>query len=96
MSAQGFNDGQYSGIDYRDIRFNQTKKYLYVTPMGWPADGRVVVKALAKGNAYLKKNISSVLLLGYGKLKAIQTADGLVVTLPKPVNDIVPVLRIAK
>ncbi len=96
MNAQGFNDGQYSGIDYRDIRFNQTKKYLYVTPMGWPADGRVVVKALAKGNAYLKKNISSVLLLGYGKLKAIQTADGLVVTLPKPVNDIVPVLRIAK
>ncbi len=96
MNAQGFNDGQYSGIDYRDIRFNQTKKYLYVTPMGWPADGRVVVKALAKGNAYLKKNISSVLLLGYGKLKAIQTADGLVVTLPKPVNNIVPVLRIAK
>ena len=96
MNAQGFNDGQYGSMTYPDIRFNQTKKYLYVTPMGWPADGQVVVKSLSQGNPYLKKRITSVYLLGYGRLKAVQTADGLHVTLPKPVNQIIPVLRIVK
>ena len=96
MNDQGFNDGQYGKMDGRDIRFNQTKKYLYVTPMAWPEDGRVVVKTLAKGNTYLKKRISRVHLLGYGKLKAQQTAEGLEVVLPKPMNAVVPVLRISK
>ena len=26
LNAQGFNDGQYSNMDYRDIRFNQKGK----------------------------------------------------------------------
>ena len=97
ISAQGFNDGQYSNMDYRDIRFNQTSKYLYVTAMGWPVDGTLVVKSLAKGNPYFKKAIKSVYLLGYGKLKTKQTTDGLVVALPQPAtNTIAPVIRIAK
>ena len=96
LNAQGFNDGQYGGMDYRDVRFNQTKKHLYVTPMGWPADGQLVVKSLAKGSAQWKKGISHVWLLGYGKLKARQDADGLHVSLPAPTNKIAPVIRIAK
>ena len=96
INAQGFNDGQFAGMDYRDVRFNQTKKYLYVTAMGWPEDGQLVIKSLAKGNKDYKKSISSVQLLGYGKLKARQTAEGLVVQLPKPCNEIAPVLRIEK
>jgi len=39
-AVQSFNDWQYANMDYRDIRFNQTDKYLYVTPMGWPEDGK--------------------------------------------------------
>ncbi len=96
LNNQGFNDGQYSNMDASDIRFNQTKKHLYVTAMGWPSDGKLVVKSLAKGNPHLKKSISSVTLLGYGKLKARQTAEGLVVQLPQPVNKIAPVLKIQK
>ena len=96
INAQGFNDGQFANMDYRDIRFNQTKKHLYVTAMGWPEDGRLVVKSLAKGNTNLKKRITSVMLLGYGKLKAQQTTEGLVVNLPEPCNKIAPVLKIAK
>ena len=96
LNAQGFNDGQFSHMDYRDVRFNQTKRYLYVTPMGWPDDGQLVIKSLAKGNPHLKKNVTSVWLLGYGKLKARQTADGLCVSLPKPTNAIAPVLRISR
>jgi alpha-L-fucosidase len=83
-------------MDYRDIRVNQTKKYLYVTAMGWPADSKLVIKSLAKGNKDFRKSISSVYLLGYGKLKARQTSEGLIVSLPQPCNKIAPVLRINK
>ena len=96
MNAQGFNDGQYTGMTAADIRFNQTKKHLYVTPMGWPADGKLIVKTLAKGNPHFRKSITKVELLGYGKLKAKQTSEGLEVQLPNPTNDIAPVLKIAK
>ena len=65
--------------------------------MGWPQDGRLVIKSLAKGNPDFKKSISSVFLLGHGKLKARQTVEGLVIDLPKqPVNKIAPVVRINK
>lgn len=96
INAQGFNEGQYNGMDHRDIRFNQTKKYLYVTAMGWPEDGKLIVKSLAKGNPDFKKSIKSAYLLGYGKVKVNQTAAGLEVQLPQPCNEIAPVLRIAK
>ncbi len=96
LNAQGFNDGQYSNMTAADIRFNQSRKYLYVTPLGWPDGGKVTVKSLRKGNPYFKKGITSVELLGYGKLKAVQTTDGLEVQLPRQTNDIAPVLRIRK
>lgn len=97
INAQGFNDGQYSKMDYRDIRFNQTSKYLYVTAMGWPEDGRLLIKSLSKGNPYLKHNINKVQLLGYGKVKTRQTKDGLLIELPlQPTNAIAPVLKIMK
>ena len=96
MNAQGFNDGQYTGMTSADIRFNQTKKHLYVTPLGWPEDGKVIVKSLAKGNPYFRKSITKVELLGYGKLKAKQTPEGLEVQLPEPTNAIAPVLKVAK
>lgn len=54
LNAQGFNDGQYSNMDARDIRFNQTKKYLYVTAMGWPEDGRLVIKSLGQSATALQ------------------------------------------
>ncbi|MBR7022965.1 MAG: alpha-L-fucosidase, partial [Bacteroidales bacterium] len=96
INDQGFNDSQFANMDYRDIRFNQTKTHLYVTAMSWPEDGKLVIKSLAKGNKDFKKSISNVQLLGYGKLKVRQTTEGLEVQLPKPCNKIAPVLKIAK
>ena len=93
LNAQGFNDGQYSNMDYRDIRFNQKGRVLYVTAMSWPENRQLVIKSLRKGNPYGRK-VGSVSLLGYGKVKARQTAEGLVVTLPAPCNKIAPVLKI--
>ena len=96
INSPGFNDEQFTGMTAADIRFNQTKNHLYVTPMGWPEGGKLVVKSLAKGNPHFRKSITRVELLGYGKLKAKQTAEGLEVQLPAPTNDIAPVLKIAK
>ena len=96
INAQGFNDGEYSSMNAADIRFNQTKRYLYVTAMGWPENGRLVIKSLAKGNPYFHRSISKVRLLGYGNVRARQTEEGLVVELPEPCNKIAPVLRISK
>lgn len=96
INSQGFNEGQYNGMDYRDIRFNQTEKYLYVTAMGWPQDSKLIIRSLAKGNPNFRNPISSLQLLGYGKLKVRQTKDGLEVQLPHPCNKIAPVLKIKK
>ena len=96
INAQGFNDGQYTKAGADEIRFTQNDKYLYVAALGWPKDGRLVVKSLAKGNSRFVKSINTVQLLGYGKLKAEQTEEGLTVQLPEPTNRILPILRIAK
>jgi alpha-L-fucosidase len=56
----------------------------------------ITIKALGKDSKYFSGNIKSVELLGYGKVKFTRTAEGLVVTLPAPTNDIAPVLKIKK
>ena len=97
MNAQGFNEGSYMKAGASEIRFTQTAKALYAIPLGWPEDGKIVVKTLSKGNKWLKKKVKKVTLLGYGRLKATQTPDGFLVTLPSThTNDIAPVLRIEK
>ncbi len=64
----------------KDIRFTTKGKTLYAFALGWPADGRVLIKCLAtQGGSKIKR----VSLLGYrGKIAWEQTADGLAVTLP--------------
>lgn len=96
LNAQGFNDGMYGNMTCKDIRFNQTSKYLYATAMGWPESGQLIIKSLAKGKSGLTRKINAVELLGYGRIKTQQTSKGLVVNLPKPVNSIAPVLKIRK
>src|SRR5581483_1226887 len=78
-----------------DIRFTTKGKTLYAIAMGWPADGKVVIRSLAKtddgGN-----QIRNVKLLGYdGKVQYTQSADNLTVTLPsQPVSDLTCALKI--
>jgi len=86
--AGSFNEGKLIYTS-SDIRFTQSKdkKSLYAIALGWPADGKLVVKSLASASG----KVNELLLLGYsGKLDWKQTADGLIVTLPpqKPGDDI--------
>lgn len=83
MNDQGFNEGSYTKAKADEIRFTQTPKYIYATALGWPEERKVVIRSLASGNKYHQKSINNVTLLGYGKVKTQQTADGLVINLPK-------------
>ena len=66
----------------KDIRFTTKGKTLYAIALGWPDDGKVTVKSLAKTPDLAQNKISKVELLGRaGKLKFNQTGDGLVVAL---------------
>ena len=67
----------------RDIRFTTKGKTLYAIALGWPDDGRIVIKSLARNGDASVNQIKQVELLGgKGKLKLIQTTDRLTVELP--------------
>ena len=88
INAQGFNDGAYTKADAREIRFTQKAGAIYATALAWPEDMTMRVKSLAA------ERIRSVELLGYGPVAFVQSDGALVVTLPKKVNTIAPVLKI--
>ena len=88
INAQGFNDGQYSKAGSSEIRFTQKGNVLYATALAWPDNMQLSIKSLAT------ERISSVELLGYGKIPFTQSFDAFAVTLPKKVNTIAPVLKI--
>ena len=67
----------------KDFRFTTKGNVLYATALGWPDDGKLTVRVLAKTATGIVGKVKSVSLLGFpDKLAFAQTADGLVVTLP--------------
>ena len=96
INAQGFNDGQYTKAGSNEIRFTTSKdgKTLYASALAWPKDKTITIKSLAEGSNLYPAKIKKVELLGYGKVKFVRTADALVVTLPEPTNNIMPVIKI--
>lgn len=96
INAQGFNDGNYVKAGSNEIRFTQTGRYLYVSALAWPDDSTVTIRSLAKGSHFFLGEIKQIELLGYGKVPFKRTPAALVVTLPKPCNNIMPVLKIKK
>jgi alpha-L-fucosidase len=68
----------------QDIRFTTKGKTLYAIALGWPADGKLLIKSLAKGDDAGVNQIQQVELLGgKGKVHFTQTADGLTVEVPE-------------
>ena len=84
LSAQGFNEGKGKPFQSKDIRFTTKGKVLYATALGWPEDGKITIKSLAKGSESYPNQVKSVQLLGSTKPVVFsQTADGLTVTIPE-------------
>lgn len=97
LKDQGFNEGSYLNAGADEIRFTQTPKHLYAIALGWPENGNILVRSLAKDSPNYKGRIKRVELVGYGKVPFTRTADGLSVNLPADApRSIAPVLKIAK
>jgi alpha-L-fucosidase len=96
LSAQGFNEGKGKPFGAEDIRYVTKGKTLFATALGWPTNGRLLLKSLAAGGPHYPGKVKHVELLGApGKLKFEHTKEGLAVMLPsqKP-NDIAYALKI--
>lgn len=84
LSAQGFNEGKGKPMEAQDIRFVVKGDVLYATVMGWPENGKVLIKNLGSNSQHYKKKISKVELLSTKQALAFeQTADGLLVSFPE-------------
>jgi alpha-L-fucosidase len=82
---------------HRDIRFTRKGGTLYAIALGWPDDGRLVIRSLARSAGGPEGAVSAVSLLGReGKLEFAQGPEGLVVTLPREkLSDIACSLKIS-
>jgi len=78
-----FKDTASKPFTGEDIRFTTKGETLYAIALAWPANGKVVIKSLAKGSPYMAGEIKSVELLGSkSKLNWTRDAAGLQIVLP--------------
>jgi alpha-L-fucosidase len=97
LTAQGFNEGKGKPFTSEDIRFVTKGEALYATALGWPENGKLLIKSLAKGSANYPKEITRVeWLANKQQLSFERTGDGLVVSLPdiKPEDSFANVVKI--
>ncbi len=97
VKVKGGNFKEDFKYDAKEIRFTTKGTTLYAIALGWPEDGQLVVRSLAKPAGETINKIESVSLLGSdAKLEWKQTAEGLMVTLPKEkVSEFTAALKIA-
>ncbi|TCC91727.1 alpha-L-fucosidase [Pedobacter frigiditerrae] len=82
LAAQGFNEGKGKPFSASDIRFTTKNNVVYATVLGWPTDGKIIIKSMNSSSQYLQKKINSIQLLGSsGLLTFEQNEIGLVVNL---------------
>ena len=88
LSYQGFNEGKGKPFTYQDIRFATKNDSLYATAMGWPEDGKLIIKSLAENSQYFPHEIQKIEWLPTKQsLTFERNESGLVVTLPDRTSD---------
>lgn len=91
-----FNEGKGRPYTSEDIRFTTKDGLLYAFALGWPADGKLRIKTLAKGSRLLPGEVVNIRMLGSdANLRFERTTDALVIDVPssKP-NDIAYAFRV--
>jgi alpha-L-fucosidase len=83
VSAGQLNERTQRSYTSEDIRFTTKGETLYAFALGWPANGRLTIKTLAKGAAALPKPVQRVELIGVGAVRFAQDASGLTLNLPE-------------
>ncbi len=83
-TAAATGRGQAGAARYTpaDVRFTARGDTLYAFVMGWPTNGKAVIKTLAKGSAAFPGDVAKVELLGVGELAFTQDNSGLTINLP--------------
>jgi alpha-L-fucosidase len=88
LNQQGFNEGKGKPFTHEDIRFAVKGEALYATAMGWPPEGKLMIKSLAANSPHFPKEIEKVEWVPTRQsLTFERTANGLVVTLPEKNSD---------
>jgi alpha-L-fucosidase len=84
----GFNEGKGKPFTHEDVRFATKGNVLYATALGWPHDGKLLVKTLAKNTGHFPKEIQRIEWLPTKQsLSFERTESGLTVSLPRTAND---------
>jgi alpha-L-fucosidase len=83
VNAGQLNERTQRAYTSEDIRFTTKGETLYAFALGWPANGRLTIKTLAKGAAALPKPVQRVELIGAGPVTFVQDASGLTLNLPE-------------
>src|SRR5688500_16833589 len=88
LSNQGFNEGKGKPFTHEDIRFNVKGDVLYATAMGWPQDGKLVIKTLAKNSKHFSEEVQKVEWVPTKQsLTFERNENGLIVFLPEKASD---------
>ena len=82
LKAQGFNEGGGKPFSSLDYRFTTKGNTLYAIALGWPENGKTLIKSLSKGNSLRPETINRVEFLGGSELKFECKEEGLEVILP--------------
>lgn len=83
LQREGFNEGKGRAFSANDIRFASKGKNLYATVMGWPENGKVLIKNMALGSVNYPSEINEIELLSTReKLHFERNTNGLLVSLP--------------
>ena len=77
-----FNEKSQRAYTAEDIRFTRKGETVYAFALGWPANGKLLIKTLARGASALPTPIQRVELIGAGPLTFTQDATGLTLNLP--------------
>ena len=86
LSGPGFNEGK--GFSSEDIRFTTKGEILYATAMGWPENGRLVIKSLAKQSELFTRKVQKIEWLpSKQSLRFERNENGLVISLPEKPSD---------
>ncbi|WP_128915393.1 alpha-L-fucosidase [Granulicella sibirica] len=96
VSTGNFNEGKGRPYTAEDIRFTTKDGDLYAIALGWPNDGKLRIKSLARNSKLLPAEIIRAVMLGSSTpLVMERNSEALVLTLPsqKP-NDIAYTFRI--
>jgi alpha-L-fucosidase len=70
-------------FDHRDIRFTTKGDTLYAIALGWPGDGKILIRSLRRGSELYPREIAKIDLLGSNvPIHWTRTSEGLEIATP--------------